>query len=255
MVPLIWGDEGVWGGSTTSSCAAVYGHSNTSLAGGDGGGESGPRTHQPPMWAGGLPPVRRFVRRRYRTPRPREASAVASSDSPAAAPRGAPGAPSKGGGGPTPRGMPLRWHRLGMQRHSPVYAKSSSSVGVFSVRTPTPPHPTPPHPTPPHPTTQHHPHTTSHTTQHNTTPPPTPHTTPLHSTTFHSTPHNTTQHHIPYRTQHNTAPHSPPHPTPPRMGMRELSRVCRWLRRSQHNTQHMQITGEREKLVKSRTPP
>ena len=55
-------------------------------------------------------------------------------------------------------------------------------------------------------------------------------------------------------------PHRPPAPSVllfhcPRMVTCELSRVCCWLRRSQHNTQHMQITRKREKLVKSRTRP
>ena len=49
--------------------------------------------------------------------------------------------------------------------------------------------------------------------------------------------------------------HNARHSCPcPGMVTCELSHVC-WLRRNQHNTQHMQITRKREKLVKSRTRP
>ena len=43
-------------------------------------------------------------------------------------------------------------------------------------------------------------------------------------------------------------------PQPPRIVTCELSRVCCRLGRSQHNTQHMQNTRERERLVKRRLP-
>ena len=51
---------------------------------------------------------------------------------------------------------------------------------------------------------------------------------------------------------HLLRPAPPPHPLP-RMVTCELSRVC-WLRRRQYNTQHMQFTRRKEKLVKSREP-
>ena len=42
--------------------------------------------------------------------------------------------------------------------------------------------------------------------------------------------------------------------TPPRMVTCELSRVC-WLRRNQHNRQHMQITRRREKACQEPKRP
>jgi len=43
-------------------------------------------------------------------------------------------------------------------------------------------------------------------------------------------------------------------PVPPRMVTCELSRVC-WLKRCQHNMQHMQITRGGKRLVKTPPPP
>ena len=48
------------------------------------------------------------------------------------------------------------------------------------------------------------------------------------------------------------APTRPQGVIPPRMVTCELSRVCCWLARRQHNRQHMQFTRGKEKLVKSR---
>ena len=51
-------------------------------------------------------------------------------------------------------------------------------------------------------------------------------------------------------TANSTARQPTPNP-PPRMVTCELSRVCCWLARCQHNRQHMQFTRVKGKLVKS----